>query len=194
MITDATRSDRLGERLREVGFTERAVGLILEQVESHEQEHGLAEAARSYDFERLAPEAEDEKVEEAAKPTVLRPTEVTEPAARLTDPDLFLFAAGIFFWLISLISAWDGLTCQARVLGVGELDILAEGCATAGPGLFSMAGILAVVWLCVPAAWHPIATGLDLPRPDMGQSLRALAIWGGMALLLVTTLLLASIG
>ena len=197
MVTEATRADKLGERLRDVGFSERAVALIVEQVEGLREENGLAEAALPYELEKLvtrektAEKARSERAE-AADPVDAPPK--TSPAARLVDPDLPVAAAGAVTWLLVLLSSWTGLTCEAQMLGVGDLEILAEGCAAAGPGLFSIAGVLVTLWLVAPAAWNLIAGKLDLPRPDIAQSLRAAVIWGGFSLLLVMTLVLASMG
>ena len=200
MTTEAATVDKLTERLRDVGFSERAVTLIVEQVDGLREESGLSESASRYELERLVEQAKEAQSREAERERApvgdgaeIPAKDTAGEATRLVDPDLPVAGAGLVAWLLVLLSSWTGLTCEARLVGVGDLEILAEGCAGSGPGLLSFAGLLVVVWLVAPAAWNLIASRLRLPRPSLAQSVRAAVIWAGFSLLLVTTLLLASI-
>ncbi|MCB1834512.1 MAG: hypothetical protein KDH19_13930 [Geminicoccaceae bacterium] len=221
MISEARQAEVLGERLRDVGFSDRAVGLIIEQVQglgressdysdapdnagSSSQGPGLAEAATAYEVDRSTDStASAEQARRAAtgpisrrvgKPSNSSSQDVAaEVDGQLIAPDLPLFGTGIVAWILVLAGGWQGLSCSPSLLGVGEIEIVGNGCAGAGPGLFSFAGLVTALWLFAPAAWHPLRGFLRLPKLEIEPALRATAIWCGFAFLLVTTLILASL-
>ncbi|MEZ5823979.1 MAG: hypothetical protein R3C97_04345 [Geminicoccaceae bacterium] len=216
MISDAKQAEVLGERLRDVGFSDRAVGLIIEQVQGLGRDVGdyndlaedghasaLAESAAAYEVDRGA-EVDGSKDESGGgaapgpitrrvgKPPKRAASRPEESEGKLIAPDLPLFGAGLLAWIMVLAGSWRALSCSPSLLGVGEVEIVGSGCSAAAPGLVSFTGLVTVLWLFAPAAWHPLRGFLRLPRLEIEPALRATAIWCGFALLLVTTLLLAS--
>ncbi|MCB1968989.1 MAG: hypothetical protein R3D03_12100 [Geminicoccaceae bacterium] len=215
MISEARQADILGERLRDVGFSDRAVGLILEQVQSLRQEFpptgpstvtavspGLDEDATAYEVDRTVEiSAEEQTVTTGARPRPARvdtptsstPDAIDTPEGQLIEPDLPVLGAGLIVWVMVLVGSWSGLSCSPTLLGVGEVEIVGSGCGVSAPGLLSFAGLVTVLWLLAPAAWNPLRSLLRLPRLAIQPALRAMAIWLGLSLLILTTLVMASL-
>ncbi|MCB2053826.1 MAG: hypothetical protein KDE35_06235 [Geminicoccaceae bacterium] len=213
--TNAT-SDVLADRLREVGFSERAVSLIVDQVRTLGYQggqptsaggpaQGLAEAhAPAYDprasiaARSAAMQSHRRKQEEAdaaaaeSERTATAPAAAEPAAPAVSDPDLPLAAAGLVGWLLVAIGSWAGLTCEPGLLGVGDVEIVGARCAGVAPGLLSFAGAVTALWLVAPAFWHPIARRFGVGRLASDQARRATTIWAGFAALMSLTLVLAS--
>ena len=159
----------LSERLREIGFSDRAIGMIIEQVHELDlgpkSEPGLAEHAATFD----SVSAQKNSMQQSDAPS--------------GGSGALIGIVGGLITIVSIFLSWSALTTS----GSAELAIMA---GNSGPSLAQgIQAILLALWVILPPLLGSISrrSGFAIT----GQS-PALTIWAAVSLLLATLLLVSA--
>lgn len=165
---DTEQTETLSQRLREIGFSDRAVSMIVEQV-------------GQIDFEKTS---QTGLTEHAADFASLENRIEAPVAANIQSELRILAVVGAAIAFLSILLGWSAITNT----GSGELAIMA-GAASAPSWLQGIQALFLAGWVALP----PL---ISVWRGDAGSKFRQtplLAVWGAVGLALAT-LLLASTG
>lgn len=166
---DTEQVETLSKRLREIGFSDRAVSMIVEQVIQLElrpnEPDGLAETAAVFEsVERSSSAMETERV--------------------VPNDIKVLATLGTALTLVSIWLGWSAMTSA----GQGELAIMA-GTPSGSTWLQGIQALLLAGWVALP----PLLSVFKGNASTKLKQVPLLAVWGGIGLTLAT-LLLASAG